>query len=291
MHFRWISCVVVTAIGFLGVDARPGSPEETKNVDDPQKVADKVVLATLAPHQVVERALGFLEKDAAKWRTEHGCATCHHGTMTDWALSEAKNNGYTVDAKSLGITVQWTKDQFIPKFSKPRDQRPGWNLVSLAGIYLGVMSQTLPILSRDEINALAVHLARHQEEDGVWLIPPPNNGAPPTWESRETTALLALLAWEPYVPADPQQATTASVSHEKAVDWLRTNKSTETTQVITLRLLLDVRMSKPADQLQPGIDQILGRQNCDGGWEPNSGHSERRLYYWANLMGAQFRRH
>ena len=108
------------------------------------------------------------QQDAAKWRKEHECATCHHGTMTVWALSEAKRQGYAVGAETLADNLQWTKDQFMPSIRKPRDPRPGWNLVSVPAIYLGVMSQSLPILSRDEINDVAVHLARHQEADRAW---------------------------------------------------------------------------------------------------------------------------
>ena len=48
----------------------------------------------------------FLDKDAAKWWEERGCATCHHGTMTVWALSEAKSQGYAVGAENLADMVQ-----------------------------------------------------------------------------------------------------------------------------------------------------------------------------------------
>ena len=97
-------------------------------------------------------------------------------------------------------------------------------------------------------------------------MPPPTNGAPPTWESRETLALWACLAWEPHVPADPHEAAADRASREKAAEWLRQAKPTETMQAIGLRLLLDVRTGKSAEQLQPGIDRLLGRQNSDGGW-------------------------
>src|SRR5262249_73874 len=38
--------------------------------------------------------------DAARWRKARRCATCHHGTMTVWALSEARSRGYAVDAET-----------------------------------------------------------------------------------------------------------------------------------------------------------------------------------------------
>jgi N-acyl-D-amino-acid deacylase len=217
--------------------------------------------------QTVDRALTFLVQDAAKWRTDRGCATCHHGAMTVWALSEAQSRGYVVPAETLADNVKWTKDLFVAQFSKPRDPRWGFNFVSLPGIYLSLMSQTLPILSRDEVNRLAVHLARHQEADGAWLVPPPNpNTSPPTWESPETIALWALLAWEPHVPADANEAATDRAARERAVAWLANTKPTETTQALSLRLLLDIRAGLSAGQLHPKIEQLGSRQNADGGW-------------------------
>lgn len=257
--------------------------------------APKSGAAVPPPTQVAVKALAFLEKDAAKWRQERGCATCHHGTMTVWALSEAKSQGYAVGSDGLADMVNWTKEQFVPRFSKPRDPRPGWNLVSVPAIYLGIMSQSLPVLSRDEINRVAIHLARHQEEDGAWSAPPAGNGAPPTWESREALALLALLAWEPYVPADAKEADAARASRDKALAWLSKVKPSETTQAVTLRLLVDVRTGKSGPQLQHGIDELLKRQKADGGWSqtkdlPSDAYATGQALYVLSFAGLKLDR-
>jgi hypothetical protein len=139
-------------------------------------------------------------------------------------------------------------------------------VASVPLIYLGMMSQNLPILSRDEIHRIARNLVARQAEDGAWESPPPKNGPPPTWESRETLGLLALLAWEPYLPADAKEAAAARASRDKADAWLSKTKSSESTQAISLRLLLDARRPAAEKQLQVGIDRLLKRQNPDGGW-------------------------
>jgi squalene-hopene/tetraprenyl-beta-curcumene cyclase len=157
--------------------------------------------------------------------------------------------------------VQWTKDRFGPRPSGPTGP-----VASVPLIYLGVMSQNLPVLSRDEINRIALHLAQRQADDGAWDSPPPKNGPPPTWESRETLGLLALLAWESYVPADAQQAASARASRDKAQAWLSKTPSSDTTQALSLRLLLDARRRAADKQLQPAIDRLLKHQNADGGW-------------------------
>ena len=259
MHYRFNTCVVMAALCVTAVDPRPA------RCDEPEKKAPKEVTPTPQQGQkAIERGLTFVQKDAVKWRKERDCATCHHGTMTVWVLSEAKGQGYDVDAQTLADMIQWTKDRFVPRSSGPQAPAPG--TASVPSIYLGVMSQNLPVLSRDEINRIARNLVARQAKDGAWESPPPKNGPPPTWESRETLALLALLAWEPYVPADAKEAAAASASREKAVAWLNKTKPTDTTQSVTLRLLLDARCGTAQKQLQIGIERLLKRQNADGGW-------------------------
>lgn len=261
MNARRVIAGLITVFIGLACDAKPAQ------CDEPDATAQAKTLAT--PQQartVIERGLTFLEKDTVKWRQERGCATCHHGTMTIWALSEARSQGYAVNAAALADFMEWTKSRFIPRLDLPRDPRPGWSLVSTPGIYLGMMSQHLPVLSREEVNIVAWHLARHQEEDGAWVLPPPANGAPPIWESRETIALLALMAWEPSVPTDPDAATAARASREKAVEWLGKTEPSDTAQANSLRLLRDVRLGKPPEQIQSGVERLLKQQNADGGW-------------------------
>src|SRR5262249_3917415 len=81
--------------------------------------------AAVSPREVdraVERGLAFLEKDAAKWRKEHQCATCHHGTMTVWAFTEARRRGYGVEAETLASAATWTRER-LKDIDKPRDPR------------------------------------------------------------------------------------------------------------------------------------------------------------------------
>jgi squalene-hopene/tetraprenyl-beta-curcumene cyclase len=281
MHARSITSVAMAAVCLLGAFVRPVQAE------DPKKVPAEAVRLPQA-RKAVERGVAVLERDAATWRKEHGCATCHHGTMTVWALSEAKSQGYDVDAQALADMIEWTKDRFLPRSSGP----PGPGVASVPLTYLGMMSQNLPILSRDEINRIALLSARRQADDGAWESPPPKNGPPPTWESRETIALLALLAWEPHVPADPKEAAAARASRDKAEAWLSKTKSTDTTQAVTLRLLLDARRGTPEKQLQLGIDGLLKRQDADGGWRqtkdlPSDAYATGQALYALSFAGVK----
>ena len=178
MHSRSITSVALAAACLLGVCVSPVRSE------GPKKVPASAARLPQQARTAIERGVTFLERDAVKWRKERGCATCHHGTMTVWALSEAKAQGYAVGTEAFAEIMQWTKEQMVPHIPTTRDPRPGWKLVGVPAIYLGVMTQNLPILSRDELTKFAVHFARHQEEDGSFLLPlPAIHGAPPIWES------------------------------------------------------------------------------------------------------------
>src|SRR5438067_1543480 len=214
--------------------------------DDPRKLVSPETSATPQQvHKAVERGLSFLQKDAAKWRKDRECSTCHHGTMTVWALSEARSRGYEVAPEALAETAKWTKDR-LERIDLPRDTRPGWSMVSTPALYLSVIALAVPgqdAVSADELRRIAGHLLRHQEADGswAWSSAPPKNRPPPVFESDEVATLLAYLALGPRVPADPNEKSEARDARERAAAWLAKAKPSDTTQAAALRLLDKVR--------------------------------------------------
>src|SRR5262245_29742664 len=101
--------------------------------------------------KAVARGLDFLQKDAAAWRQDRECSTCHHGTMTVWAYTEAKRQGYDVKAETVADAVKWTKDRLLERIDLPRDMRPGWSMVNAPALYLSMMALTLP--KQDAVSA------------------------------------------------------------------------------------------------------------------------------------------
>jgi len=239
--------------------------------DDPKQVRSSEAPST--PQQArkaVERGLAFLENDAVKWRTERNCATCHHGTMTVWAMSEAKSQGYAVAAEALADVAEWTKER-LKDIDKPRDTRPGWNMVSTPAIYLALMAQTVPkqvAVSPDELKRIAGHLVRHQEANGswAWSLAPAKNRPPPVFESDEVVTLMAYLALGPHASTVRSETSPARVSRENAAAWLEKNQAGGSTQTTALRLLREVRAERPRKEIEAVIDRLLSLQNKDGGW-------------------------
>lgn len=224
----------------------------------------------LSERRAAERGLEFLVKDAARWREDRKCATCHHGTMTVWALAEAKARGYAVAPETLADVVKWTNER-LKDIDKPRDTRPGWNMVNSPAVYLAVMAQAVPgqdAVSADELKRITGHLLRHQEADGswAWSLAPAKNRPPPFFESDEVVTAMADMVLAPHVPADPKEKSEVRDARDKSSAWLAKVKASETTQSLAVRLFRDVRAGKSAKELQPGIDRLLARQNRDGGW-------------------------
>src|SRR5262249_33659970 len=82
--------------------------------------------------QTVDRAIGYLQTESASWLKTRGCAACHHVPMPLWALSEAEQQGYTIDKKYLLDTTEsllGSKDKLLaskifPDPDAPADPRP-----------------------------------------------------------------------------------------------------------------------------------------------------------------------
>jgi hypothetical protein len=247
--------------------------------------------------KAVERGLEFLAKDAVKWRKERECSTCHHGTMTVWAMTEAKSRGYAIDADAFAETVKWTKERLLKNIDKPRDTRPGWKMVNTPAIYLATMALTIPkqdVISADELKRIAGHLVRHQEADGswAWSLAPAKNRPPPVFESDEVVTLLAFAALGSQVPADAKEKSDFRHSRDDAAVWLEIEKPNDTTQAEALRLLRDTRAGRSPKELQPRIDALLARQNKDGGWGQSKGaasdaYGTGQALYFLNVAGVK----
>ena len=259
--------------------------------------ADEPKTTPQQSRKAVDKGLKFLSDDAAKWRKERNCSTCHHGTMTVWALSEAKSLGYDVSAATLADNVKWTKDRLLERIDLPRDKRPGWSMVNTPAMYLSLMAICVPkqeAVSADELKKIAAHLLRHQEEGGswAWSSAPSKNRPPPYFESDEVATLLAYTALSPHVPTDPKVKSDIRDARDKGAAWLAKSKPNDTTQAAAYRLLVKVRSGAPAKDVQADIDAFLKRQNKDGGWgqikdAPSDAYATGQALYVLNTAGVK----
>jgi N-acyl-D-amino-acid deacylase len=292
MHLRLSPFVAMASLCALAAGVAPGRPGDAAT-----KSSFPAPPALPQAREAVARGLGFLEKDAAKWRKEHECASCHQGTMTVWALTEAKSRGYAVAADTLAEMTKWTKDRILPRMDAPRDPRPGWNMVSTPALYLALMARTVPgqeAVTPDELHRIAGHLMRHQEADGswAWSLAPAQNRPPPVMESDEVVTLMASLALGRPLPADREEAAGAGESRAKAAAWLRNAAPGDGTQAAALRLLAHAWERQPPKALRAEIAHFLGRQHEDGGWGqrddlPSDAYATGQALYALSLAGVK----
>jgi hypothetical protein len=243
--------------------------------------------------RAIERSLDFLTEDALKWKIDkkRACATCHHGTMTVWVLSEAKAHGFAVRSETLKELIQWTKGRFVGGNLDAPKGGPTEN-ISMAPVYLALLPRTTPnqeSLSGDELKRIAGYLKRWQEPDGSWNGPNQKEPAAPFFESVEVITLLGYLALEAQVLADPETDSPFRASRDLATDWLRKTKPAESTQSMVLRLLVEARTGA-LPKNQPGIGALLDRQNADGGWGqekglPSDAYATGQALYALSLAG------
>jgi len=219
--------------------------------------------------KTAERGMEFLTTDAAKWKTERKCASCHQGVMTVWALAEAKNHGYGGSAEALQNAMTWSRDRLVD-IDKPQPATGGRPMLSTPALYFALMARCLPsdhTLSASDEQQIALHLEHSQETDGswTWSHAPAQNRPPPVMESDEVATLLGVLAMEPRGRIDGRQSA-AVAAHDKASSWLAKAQASDSTQVAAFRVLGRCSSPESAKMIKADIDRLMRRQNRDGGW-------------------------
>jgi len=262
MRFRALLSAAVTVTCLLA-GASVGRSENA-----PAKASPTILLA----RRVAERGLEFIQKDAVEWRRVRKCASCHQGTMTVWALAEARSLGYAFPAAALTDAADWHKER-LAGLEAPRSESPGGKVLNTAALYTGLIAATVPnqdTVSAADFQRIVDHLRRFQETDGAWLWSPTpaKNRPPPVFESDELVTILTDLVLGSHDPEDPGQKSSLRQGREQAAVWLDKNPSTATTQVQVFRLLRDLRAGKPRKEVSARVARLLAAQNKDGGWSP-----------------------
>jgi hypothetical protein len=259
------------------------------------KKAPPVIIATRAQtRRSAERGLAFLVEDASKWRTERKCSSCHHGTMTVWALSEAKSQGFAVDTQTFVDNVKWAKER-LEGIDKPRDTRAGWSMINTNALYLAVMARANPkqdALSPVELKQIEGHLIRHQEPDGswAWSSAPVQNRPPPVFESDEVATLLGCMVMRSSDKTVERQSSEERQSLVHAAAWLAKNEANDTAQAEAFRLLKKVWDGKRGRDLNTAVKEFRKLQRVDGGWgqvkdAPSDAYATGQALYVLRLAG------
>lgn len=217
----------------------------------------------------MDRGLVFLVKDALAWKKKHQCVSCHHAALVVWSMREAKQRGRTVDEPFLAELTKWIASSGDGKFGQARPATAP-KAASPKAIYFALALGINPkpdMTSQDGMKLLLKAVTTEQTENGSWSAWPETR--PPIFgASDESLTALATLA---LLPAAAAGDTAAITARDQAVKWLAETKSDDDPQSIALRLILWVKLDRPAEEWQPLARRIQDGQNADGGWSQAKG--------------------
>lgn len=234
---------------------------------------------------VIAKGIEFLEADMARWRSEQGCAACHHGPMYLWSLNLARKQGYAVNEPALGEMTHWLlSDEEARLLPKPVTKTPATAssqaadrvMAAMMGrrgllqpsIYLAHALRTLPEgepLRQEAWQQVLNHFAQAQMPDGSFVGAV---GRPPIFNTPQILTLTAVLA---LAEADSQPDSlrlddTARQTLRRATAWLDLQSADETHQGLVLRLWLSSLDPQASPKTSELISTLRSQQRSDGGW-------------------------
>ncbi|MCB1229367.1 MAG: hypothetical protein KDN19_03825 [Verrucomicrobiae bacterium] len=195
----------------------------------------------------VERALPYLEEEGTWWIEEKACVSCHHSTFFVWAKDLALKQGYSVEKGALEQQRNWVVESFLTPIEpdpKQPDNQPKPGEVQGDRNVEGV-SQLLVSASADQLREstkerLLKIVADNRNDDGNWA---PGGQLPRQKRPRDETQAVSNQ-WA--ISALGVKPIDDSYSAAKTTEWFAMN----------------AYLRKDAASL----NQLLARQNPDGGW-------------------------
>jgi hypothetical protein len=270
-----------TSVLFLAAIVPSGEPA-------PQPHPAEVTAADV--RRSVERALPFLDKSSAAWRSERKCVTCHQVPFTVWALTEAKNRGFAVEPAKLEDLTAWAFN-FCATDNNKGDKTGGFHLTSA----FMILSQN-GAAREDALQTYVLFetlFAKRQKPDGSWREGRQIRVPGAQREADEVDTMWTLLAIKSLdglgdkLPAETRKG--LSAEREKGLAFLKAAKPGKRVDWLLLRALV-AKEYESAERAKELAQELLSEQNPDGGWGYIRGgssyaHTTGEVLYCLVVMG------
>lgn len=167
----------------------------------------------------VHRALQRIDAGAGRYPYHRTCFSCHHQSAIP-ALAAARDRGFEIDAGTLFLQMEFTRETFRPKIEQvAKGQSVGGANTTVA---YALMVLEAGGHEPDETTAALVRfLVARQANDGSW---PAVTQRPPSEGSSFTNAALALRALRTYgtndEALDPDERAKIETAWKRGRDWL-----------------------------------------------------------------------
>ncbi len=199
----------------------------------------------------IEKSLAFLEKEGADWIIDRKCVSCHHVPFMLWTLNEAKERGFTVDAKKIEERTRWALEakNFTPG---------GTGANPVAWLLLGKSASG----EKEEAWTKAVdHVLKHQKPNASWDPPGQFNAQKRPAKERVEVATSWVMLSLAYGKDEERTAQ----ARDRALELLKTAQIGASTESLVLRVLIEHRFGD-AGAAEARLAELLAQQNEDGGW-------------------------
>jgi hypothetical protein len=215
----------------------------------------------------IDKGLRRLETGAANYTTNRQCFSCHHQALPVFALTSAKQRGFTVTTDAVKQQLEFTLAFLSPrkdKIAKGQDVGGGNTTVAYALATFDAAGHA----GDETTTALVEYLLGRQRADGAWL--PTTTVRPPTEGSTFTNVALALRVLRVYTPPgeeekDAELRDRIKKVRERGREWLLKNKPATTEDKAShLRGLVEGEAER--EVIDDARKALLAEQKEDGSW-------------------------
>ncbi len=223
-------------------------------------VADAEEICADQVRVAVGKSMALIQSSPPVFFKKAGCVSCHHQSLPAMTVGFARERGFAVDdtkARALNETVETM--MYARRESMLQAMTDGGGQHSVAYSLAGMAAQDLP--ADDVTDAMAVHLAAGQMENGYWSTAPDR---PPAQYSDYTTTALSIWGLSKYAPEGRREAFREQI--ERATAWLVDAPSSATIEDAAFRLLGLGWGDAPVARRTSPVRDLMGLQRSDGGW-------------------------
>jgi len=223
----------------------------------PEPAAPRTFLRGNSVRGAVQRSLPLLQRTALQFYKKSGCVSCHHNSLTEMSVAEARQKGFAIDESLARLDLETTvkdigaaRDRAIQAITNGGTTATGYFLMGLSA------ERHRPDAATD---ALVRLLRITQQVDGHWS----SAYRPPLEASEFTATAVSLRGIQLY------GSSTLRARDEKAVragaTWLA-NARPQTTEDLAFRLFGLTWARAEAAVRQSALKELIARQRSDGGW-------------------------
>ncbi len=227
----------------------------------------------------VEKALPLILKSTAEYPESRDCFSCHHQAVPVFALSTAKERGFTIPPEAIVDPVEHTEADLRGSIESYRkgDGQPGG--ITRAG-YAMLTLEFGGIKPDDVTDAVAQYLLKKDESRDHWKG---SSNRPPSEASEFTSTYLALRALAAYGKEPWKDRIAVRVG--KARRWLEATAPKDTEDRV-FRLLALKAASSTEELIRKAADDLLATRRDDGGWSQLDGGKKSDAYATGSALVA-----